>query len=89
MNVEEIQNVLSQMAELIGVGGSLDWAIVLEKFAFEIGHEPGFVSAKILSTFGGIGSLNDIVLYNDGQPLGGENEELDILRTRLYQLCHE
>lgn len=77
------------MAELIRGGGSLDWAIALEKFAFEIDHEPGFVSGKILSMFGGIGSLNDIVLYKEGQPLSGENIELDVLRTRLYQLCHE
>ncbi len=36
--------------------------------------------------FGGMGSFNDIVLYRDGSPLIQENDELDELRTQLYEL---
>lgn len=89
INIKEIQIVLRRMAQLIREGGRIDWSIALEKFADEIAGDPGFVSAKILSTFGGIGSLNDIVLYKGRQPLSKENVELDDLRSRLYNLCHD
>lgn len=39
--------------------------------------------------YGGMGSLNDIVLYKNGQPLIAENDEFDALRTELYNLCRE
>jgi hypothetical protein len=34
-----------------------------------------------------MGSLTDIVLYYDDQPLIDENNEFAELRTRLYELC--
>jgi hypothetical protein len=37
--------------------------------------------------YGEEGSLNDVVLHRDGQPLGKENDELDALRTQLLELC--
>lgn len=37
--------------------------------------------------FGGIGTLNDIVLSKNGRPLIKENDELDALRKKLYELC--
>ncbi|QND84420.1 Uncharacterized protein ChrSV_2193 [Chromobacterium vaccinii] len=46
-------------------------------------------SGKILSMYGGMGSLNDLILYKDGQPLVKENVELDSLRVKLHTLCHE
>ena len=35
----------------------------------------------------GMGPLNDVVLYKDGKILKNENDNLDDLRERLYQLC--
>lgn len=37
--------------------------------------------------FGGVGTLNDIVLSKNGRPLIKENDELDALRKKLYELC--
>ena len=89
INIQSIQTVLSRMAELLRAGGINDWALALEKFEKEIANSPDATSAKILSTFGGMGSLNDLVLYKNGQPLIAENGELDELRLKLYGLCHE
>lgn len=77
------------MVELLRVGGINDWALALEKFEKEIANFPDTTSVKILSTFGGMGSLNDLVLYKNGQPLIVENDEFDELRSKLYTLCHE
>lgn len=89
MNIQNIQTVLAQMAELLRIGGISDWAQVLEKFREEIANDPSATSTKILSTFGGMGSLNDLVLYKHGQPLIKENDEFDKLRSKLYDLCRE
>jgi hypothetical protein len=37
-----------------------------------------------LNFFGGMGSLNDIVLHKNGIPLLEENDKLDILRNEIY-----
>ena len=37
--------------------------------------------------YGGMGSLNDIVLYVNGRLSIEENNEFDVLRAQLYDLC--
>ena len=76
------------MAELLRIGGIGDWAVALETLQNEIAIDPIRTSAKILGMYGGMGSLNDLILYKDGQPLAKENTELDELRSKLYSLCH-
>ncbi len=76
------------MAELLNFGGYSDWARSLQKLKLEIEGSFGPTVATILAMYGGMGSLNDVVLYKDGQPLVEENIELDILRCELYHLCH-
>lgn len=89
INIQNIQTILTQMAVLLRAGGGNDWALALEMFREDIVNDPNATSSRILSTFGGMGSLNDIVLYKNGQALTKENDELDELRTKLYSLCRE
>ena len=77
------------MAELLRLAVRDDWANALENVCGEIRNSPDATAARILALYGGMGSLNDIVLYANGQPLAAENVELDALRSELYQLCHE
>jgi len=42
------------------------------------------VYRDIISLYGGAGSFNDLVLYRDGKICMEENNELDRLRTGLY-----
>lgn len=77
------------MVDLLNVGGATGWAAALDKVAIEISINPSAASSKILSMYGGMGSLNDVILYKDGQPLALENTELNELREKLYQLCRE
>ena len=87
-NIQDIQAVLARMVELLRAGGINDWSRALDTLCQEVAGDPNGTSAKIISMFGGIGSLNDLILYKDGQPLTRENGELDVLRSRLYALCH-
>lgn len=88
-NIQKIETALARMAELLRIDGSSDWASALEKFRREIATDPVAISAQIRGMYGGMGSLNDIVLYKNGQPLIAENDEFDTLRTELYDLCRE
>lgn len=76
------------MAELLRIGEINDWAIALESLGKEMAVDPNRASAKILAMYGGMGSLNDLILYRAGQPLTKENAELDALRAKLHALCH-
>lgn len=89
INIQKVEIVLKRMAELFRFGTRDDWANALEKFHREIGNSPNATAARILSIYGGMGSLNDLILYRNGQPLVAENVELDALRSELYQLCQE
>ncbi len=77
------------MAELLDMGEFGDWALVFERLSDEVVVDPNTVCVDVISMYGGMGSLNDLVLYKDGQPLRKENDELDALRSKLYALCHE
>ncbi|WP_413081217.1 DUF6966 domain-containing protein [Yersinia thracica] len=42
---------------------------------------------KIFSLYSGMGSLNDFVLYKNGQILQDENGTFDELRDYFHELC--
>ncbi|MCY1279426.1 hypothetical protein D9M68_214320 [compost metagenome] len=77
------------MIELLRLGGVDDWANIFERLRDELAVNPEDVESKILSMYGGMGSLNDLVLYKNGRPLLAENNEFDALRTRLYESCQK
>ncbi|MDR1163122.1 MAG: hypothetical protein LBM17_04700 [Candidatus Accumulibacter sp.] len=87
-DIQSIQAVLLRIEELLRLGEMHDWADNFKKLQIEIAIEPSFVSGVILSSYGGMGSFNDIVLHKSGVPLDDENIEFSILRSRLYELCH-
>lgn len=88
IDIQNIQVILSRMAELLRLGGRADWAGALEKYHNEIVSEPSATTGRILSLYGGMGSLNDLILYSNGTPLVNENNEFDALRSQLYEICH-
>ncbi|EJM72173.1 hypothetical protein PMI31_03768 [Pseudomonas sp. GM55] len=42
---------------------------------------------QLTSLYGGMGSINDVVLYENAKPLLDENNELQALLSDLYELC--
>ena len=77
------------MAELLRIGELYDWANAFEKLRKEIAIDPAETVYRIRISYGGMGSLNDIVLHKNGRPLIAENNEFDALNTELYDLCHD
>lgn len=86
-NVQKTDAVLLQMIDLLRYGGANDWANLLEELRCEMYAEPSDAASKILSLFGGMGSLNDVVLYKNGIPLVAENDELFKLSALLFESC--
>jgi hypothetical protein len=86
-DTEQIAARLRKLIALLGGAGSPRWANALTKALHELPSDPRAAKAQIIASFGGMGSLNDVVLYRDGQPLARENDELDSLRSELYELC--
>jgi hypothetical protein len=87
-NVQELELVLTRMAELLRLGSHGNWGDALEKHRSALSTDPAATVARILAMFGGMASLNDVILYEDRQPMANENRELDALRSKLYDLCH-
>ncbi|MFJ5366598.1 DUF6966 domain-containing protein [Pectobacterium punjabense] len=47
---------------------------------------PDVVRTELLGLYGGMGSLNDLLLYKDDVLLFDENEEFDCLRAEVFNL---
>jgi hypothetical protein len=53
----------------------------------EVAQSDAHGLTRFLSYFGGMGSLSDLVLVRDGQPLAVENDQLDRLRSNAWRLA--
>ncbi|WP_374623293.1 hypothetical protein [Pandoraea sp.] len=76
------------MIDLLRQGALNDWANALNRCLLNLANDPDGVRTQIIAMCGGMGSLNDLVLYKNGQPMIQENNEFDTLRGELYKLCH-
>ncbi|BES85056.1 hypothetical protein PEC302107_34010 [Pectobacterium araliae] len=82
-----IQSKLKRMALLLNIGGYPDWANGLVELSNRVVVSPDAARTDLLGLYGGMGSLNDLLLYKDGVLLFDENEELDRLRTEVFDLA--
>lgn len=79
--------ILEEMATLLDVAGTQDWAEGLRRVASYDEPEASFLYGSVLRMYGGSGSLSDIVLYKNGKLLKEENNKFYELRSKLYLLC--
>lgn len=86
--LEEIKTTLIKMSSILDECGKPDWSRCLLKMDRYIDDDPEEAIFKLLSLYGGMGSLNDIVLYKEGNILEDENDLFDKLKKRLYELCY-
>ncbi|HWA61161.1 MAG TPA: hypothetical protein VG939_07290 [Caulobacteraceae bacterium] len=63
------------------------WADHVRRAADEVAKSDAHGVQRFLGLFGGMGSLNDLVLHHDGKPLHAENDQLDALRARAWELA--
>ncbi len=75
--------------ELLTQGGQLDWARCFIRIKQNLKFSLADSKREILSMYGGMGSLNDVVLYADGAALISENNEFFDLKSELYDMCYD
>jgi hypothetical protein len=74
------------MAELLTLSKQHQWVVALTSTLNDSEIKPN-LERFVLSLYGGMGSLNDIVLYVDGEANSEVNDEFDDLRTKVFELC--
>ncbi len=77
------------MSELARRGGSVNVSVSLERAAALVARDTQEGASAIVGMYGGMGSLNDVILYEGNKPLVDENEEFDALRSELFELSQE
>jgi len=73
------------MATLLKFGGFPDCSSMIFRLAYIYEFEPEMSRDSMSGLYGGVGSLNDILLYKDGSLLKKENRELYKLKNDIYR----
>lgn len=87
-----MSNALSIPIFLVGAGCAIHWADWLAKDAKLIRFHDGFGLEHLLAAYGGMGSLNDVVLQLISAGAGvlvprDDNERFDELRRQIYDVA--
>ncbi|CQI88886.1 TPA: DUF6966 domain-containing protein [Yersinia enterocolitica] len=77
---------MERMATLLELGGYAEWSASIFKLAKKYVIDPDNTRHIFRNLYGGMGSLNDLVLYKNGKILMSENDELDQIRSDLFNL---
>lgn len=77
---------IKRMVELLTVCNQHQWGLALTTALNQSSGDQN-LERTIISLYGGMGSLNDVVLYKDGEPDLAINDEFDTLRTKVFDLC--
>ena len=85
--MQSVVVTLEKISTLVRICSEESWAAGFLRLSQEFADAPQATKDKIVSLYGGMGSFNDLVLYRDGKLLLSENNELDQLRSELFQLC--
>lgn len=85
-NFDEIENTLDEMCSILRECNLERWANMLVDIKKMIRQDPSEARYSLMSLYGGMGSLNDLVLSKDGVMLTEENDVFEELRNKLYHL---
>jgi hypothetical protein len=86
-NISKISSIIAQTTDLLCKFGRPEWADKLDACRIALPHDTTYALSQIVSLYGGSGSINDIVLYEQAKPLLNENNELHALLAELYDAC--
>ncbi len=87
--IQNIKKRLEKIVNLLRFCDLNDWANKIEILLYEIDDDPFYTAKNILFLYGGMGSLNDLILHKNGKILVEENNDLEKSKNKLYALCQE
>lgn len=83
----EIQETLQEISKILIDANINDWSRSIIKLSKEIVENTEEAKKKILRLYGGMGSFNDILIYEEGNLSKEKTEKLDTLRLKLFGMC--
>ena len=86
-DIHKISSNIARAAELLRRFDHPQWADRLEECSLALPQDTTYALSRLMSLYGGMGSINDVVLYENATPLLDENSELQGLLSDLHQLC--
>jgi len=86
-DIRKISSNLGRTAALLRRFGHPQWADRLEECSLALPQDTAYALSRLMSLYGGMGSINDVVLYENAKPLLDENNQLQGLLSDLHQLC--
>lgn len=86
---QEFEIKLERLIELLTNGGKADWAKEFIRIKKNIEFDLENSKREIISMYGGMGSLNDVILHNNGVILIAENHEFIRLKSTLFDMCYD
>ena len=90
MNSCNTDSIIEKLIHLLTYAGECHWVSSFNKFRMLFNNSGAedmkILRSEILGIYGGMGSFNDLVLYNEGRPMIEENNSLDKLRKELFQI---
>jgi len=88
-DVARFAAVLRKLALLLMANDAIFWANHIEICLRAVESSDAWGLRRFQEMFGGMGSLNDLVLKRDGSPLLRENDELRALLSEAWILADE
>lgn len=88
-DVQALLNAMRELESLLEQNGEDFWSIKVKRAADTVARSDPYGLTQFLGLFGGMGSLNDLVLHKGGQPLEAENERLDTLLSHVWGLADQ
>lgn len=85
--VAELARRLLRLEEHLAENGAVHWATMISRCRLSIERSDAWGLHGFLAMFGGMGSLNDLVLQQDGNILQAENDRLQVLRGDAWGLA--
>jgi len=92
-DIQKLIDSLDEAQSLLDQYGVTDWGNWLEKDARLIKNLDFYGIEHLLSAYGGMGSINDLVIHHiNGHKIkepevNSVNERFDLLRTKIYSLA--
>lgn len=85
----EIQETIQEISKILLDANINEWGRSMLKLSKEIEENTEETKKKILRLYGGMGSFNDILIYEEGKISKEKTEKLDSLRLKLFDMCQK
>jgi hypothetical protein len=88
-DVARLSAILGKLVELLAANDAAFWANKIQKCQSAVANSDASGLQRFRGFFGGMGSLNDLILQRGGSPLRRENDELRALLSEGWILADE